>query len=74
MSKPDQLCRLLNITRVGITARAMIRAGIPAASAAKLADSREMYFGPDGNPLGYWTPEEFVASLTRCVAAIEASQ
>lgn len=73
MSDADRIvaaCKLLGIERVAIAPAGMRREGLP----DTMIDSvrgREIYFAPNGDVLGFWTPEEALAKLRCAVSVIE---
>jgi hypothetical protein len=71
-ARVDDACRLLGIRRVAITNDGLRRAGLDSFVGDAAITGREFWFGPDGDPLGFYTPAEGLAALQRCVVAIEA--
>lgn len=67
----DQACELLGIRRVAITNDGLRRAELHRFVGDAEVTGREFWFGPDGDPLGFYTPAEGLAALRRCVAVLD---
>jgi len=68
----ERACKLAQITRVVISPR---HPGVQLSEATRDAmRGREMWFGPNQEVLGYFTPEEGLAKLHETIARIDAER